>query len=190
MIVKDEIPSTYTKKFGEILYNKVLEYKPKTICDIGVYYGFSTVHLATAAKEIGSKVTVIDLFEEYQYNHCTLEKFKETIDDHGLDDVVEIVQMDYRQWLSTQRVRFDMIHFDVSNTGDSIMHLLNRVLGDPKILFEGGSVTRDNVDWMCKYNKPKIIDTLKGNDYNFKVLYEEQYEREGRIFNPCLSELC
>ena len=181
-----KIKSTYTEKFGEILYNKVMEYRPKVICDIGVLHGFFTYHLAKAAKEIGSKVIAIDLFGDYKFNHGSLDGFVNNMKTGGVYDVVEVVKEDYLQWFRTQRPTVNMIHFDVSNTGDTIINLTNLVLGNPKILFEGG---RDNVDWMIDYNKPKIIDTLNKHDIEFSVLYEDRYDEGGRTYNPCLSEL-
>jgi predicted O-methyltransferase YrrM len=184
-----KIESTYTEKFGDILYDKVMEYRPKVICDIGVLHGFSTYHLARAAKKIGSKVIAVDLFEDYEFNHGTLDGFINNMKLCGVYDVVEVVQQDYYNWLSTSKPNLDMIHLDVSNTGETILHLLDVVVGEPKILFEGGTASRDNVDWMTRYDKPKIIDTLNANDRDFKVLYEEKYQRNGREYNPCLSEL-
>ena len=184
-----KIDSTYTEKFGDILYKKVMQYKPKIICDIGVLHGFSTYHLAKAAKEIGSKVIAVDLFEDYEYNHGTLDQFVSNMKTNGVYDVIEVVKMDYQQWLLSTRPKLDLIHLDASNTGDNLVKLMNVVLGDPKILFEGGTVARDNVDWMLKYNKPKIIETLKNSGYSFRVLYEEKYTKNNRTYNPCLSEM-
>ena len=184
-----KIDSTYTEKFGDILYKKVMQYKPKIICDIGVLNGFSTYHLAKAAKEIGSKVIAVDLFEDYEYNHGTLDQFVSNMKTNGVYDVIEVVKMDYQQWLLSTRPKLDLIHLDASNTGDNLVKLMNVVLGDPKILFEGGTVARDNVDWMLKYNKPKIIETLKNSGYSFRVLYEEKYTKNNRTYNPCLSEM-
>ena len=184
-----KIDSTYTEKFGDILYKKVMQYKPKIICDIGVLHGFSTYHLAKAAKEIGSKVIAVDLFEDYEYNHATLDQFVSNMKTHGVYDVIEVVKMDYQQWLLSTRPKLDFIHLDASNTGENLVKLMNVVLGDPKILFEGGTVARDNVDWMLEYDKPKIIETLKNSGYPFRVLYEEKYRKNNRTYNPCLSEM-
>jgi hypothetical protein len=37
---------------------------------------------------------------------------------------------------------------------------------------EGGSLERDNIEWMIKYNKPKIIPVLKKYSelYNIKTI--------------------
>lgn len=184
-----KIDSTYTEKFGDILYKKVLQYKPKVICDIGVLHGFSTYHLARAAKKIGSKVIAVDLFEDYPFNHATVDDFVDNMKTHDVYDVIEVVKMDYQQWFLSQRPKVDLLHLDASNTGENLIKLMNVIIGDPKILFEGGTKNRDNVDWMIEYDKPKIIETLQESGYKFKVLYEEKYEKNGRTYNPCLSEM-
>ena len=54
----------------------------------------------------------------------------------------------------------DILHIDIANNGDVFDYVIHKYL--PKmskngvILFEGGSIDRDNVEWMNKYNKPKI----------------------------------
>ena len=190
MSIKNDIESTYTPKFGEILYEKVMEYKPKLICDIGVLHGFSTYHLARAAKEIGSRVIAVDLFEKYQHNHGTMNEFMQNMEKFNVDDVVEVVQDNWIEWLKkSQKQNIDMVHIDVSNTGDTLLSLIDLLGNKPKVLFEGGNKKRDSQDWMVKYNKPKIIDTLDSNSIKFEVLYSESYVKDGREYSPCLSEL-
>jgi hypothetical protein len=55
----------------------------------------------------------------------------------------------------------------------------------PQVIFEGGSVTRDNVPWMIDKNKTKI------NDVNvpFKVLTPEQKYSCSIIYNPAVYNL-
>ena len=37
---------------------------------------------------------------------------------------------------------------------------INKLKNDGIIIMEGGSIDRDNIEWMIKYNKPKIQPIL------------------------------
>ena len=40
-------------------------------------------------------------------------------------------------------------------------HYFSKLTDNGVIIFEGGSITRDNVEWMIKYDKPKIYDAIE-----------------------------
>jgi hypothetical protein len=46
---------------------------------------------------------------------------------------------------------------DISNTGETIKALAEKTQAKLTI-FEGGAKYRDEVEWMVKYNKPKITE--------------------------------
>jgi len=48
-----------------------------------------------------------------------------------------------------------MMHVDISNDGYVIRNI-SKYKNKGLIFFEGGSLERDNVDWMIKYKKPSI----------------------------------
>ena len=54
----------------------------------------------------------------------------------------------------------DLLHVDIANNGDVYEYVLNNYIDkmnkDGIIILEGGSIERDNIEWMNKYNKPKI----------------------------------
>ena len=76
MYTNPEIESSYRENnIGETLYNKVLELKPNKIVEFGCLYGYSTVAMALALKELGQgKIYCYDLFEEYEYKHSTIQQ--------------------------------------------------------------------------------------------------------------------
>ena len=57
-------------------------------------------------------------------------------------------------------IKRDIIHIDIANNGDTyefaINNYMNKLKKDGIMILEGGSEERDNVNWMTKYNKPKI----------------------------------
>ena len=69
---------------------------------------------------------------------------------------------------------FDVLHLDISNTGDIILKTYNKlkkyIEGGSSIIFEGGSVERDNIEWMVKYNSTPI-NSVK-NIVNYELLNE------------------
>ena len=70
----------------------------------------------------------------------------------------------------------DIIHIDIANNGDvydyALKHYLPKLTDNGILLLEGGSTERDEVEWMNKYNKPKINPVLKKyeNEYSITVI--------------------
>jgi len=181
------LPSSYTHQFGVVLYEQVLKYRPRIIHDIGVLNGFSTAYITMAAKEIGARVVAIDLFESYEYYSVSQEQFESNMDALGLMDTITVQKMSVDSWLDLN-VPSEFIHLDISNTGKTLVDFFNNVTGNPVVLFEGGWEKRDNQDWMLKYNKKKIIPTLKENNINFELLCKEVVDDGDRIYYPSLSK--
>ena len=82
-----------------------------------------------------------------------------------------------------------MLYFDIDNDGDKVLEMYEGCKSNIEqgsiIIFEGGSVTRDNVPWMINKNKTKI------NEVNvpFKVLTPEQKYSCSIIYNPAVYNL-
>lgn len=158
------IESSYKENnLGRTLYDIVLKYKPKKIIEFGVFNGYSVIAMAMALDEFKTgKIIAYDLFEDYQYKHSTLESIQKNIDFYGLSQYVELKKKDFNEWLKSPE-DFDLLHIDISNTGEIIKRLFEAVrskVGNGSIvIFEGGSKERDNVEWMNKYSKKKICDT-------------------------------
>ena len=182
------LPSSYTHDFGVVLYEQVLKHQPEVVYDIGVLHGFSTAYLAMACKEIGAKVVAVDLFELYEYTRVSQKQFESNMDALGLMDVITTQKVSVDDWLDLQ-IPAEFIHIDVSNTGEILLDFFNRVIGKPIVLFEGGSVERDNCDWMIRYFKKTIIPTLKNNDIKYELLKSDVVKREDRTYCPSLSKV-
>jgi hypothetical protein len=72
--------------------------------------------------------------------------------------------MDYFEWLKNPE-SFDLIHLDISNTGDTILKTYNLLPKGSIVMFEGGSIERDNIEWMKKYNATPINSIKNTIDY-------------------------
>lgn len=171
MYTNPKIESSYqSNNLGETLYNTVLELQPNKIVEFGCLYGYSTVSMALALKELGrGLIYCYDLWDEYPYKHSTLDITKENIKKYGVEDYVVFGKNDYFKWLKNPE-QFDLMHLDISNTGDVISKtydaLLPQLTSGSTILFEGGSEERDNIEWMKKYNATPI------NSAKIKTNYE------------------
>jgi predicted O-methyltransferase YrrM len=161
-----DVNSSYKyNNLGKTLYQYVLYEKPQIVVDFGVLDGYSTIALAMGCRENGfGKVKVYDLFEDYEYNHSNFEKLVKNLGEYGLLDWVEIEKKNFFDWVKDPEP-FQLLHLDISNTGD-IIDLLIPIKDRGTILFEGGSEQRDHVGWLLKYNKKPI----KGTKAEFQVV--------------------
>lgn len=90
----------------------------KSICEVGHSYGFSTLHLAAAAKETGGKVHSFDMSEK---KHLAASKHLEQA---GLSDVVTLHLGEAPAILTQVRPAspYDFVFID-ANKGQSIAYL-------------------------------------------------------------------
>jgi len=157
MYTNPEVESSYQhNNLGRTLYEFVIYEKPEVVIDFGVLNGYSTIALALGCKANGKgKVKVYDLFEDYEYNHAKLLTLVKNLKEYGLLDWVEIEEKNFFDWVKNPE-HFDLIHIDLSNTGDIVDIINDNLKGKGTVLFEGGSEQRDNVGWMKIYNKKPI----------------------------------
>ena len=159
MYVNPEIHSSYkANNIGKTIYDFVIETKPQKIIEFGVLGGYSTVALAQACRDNGfGKVIVYDLFDDYEFKKPSIDVLNNNIANYGLSDFIEIRNGNFFEWIKNPET-FDLLHLDISNTGD-IIDLLWDNLNVGNVLFEGGSAERDKVGWMVTYNKKPISMT-------------------------------
>ena len=67
---------------------------------------------------------------------------------------------------------FEMFQGDLFSFRKAFEFYLNKLTKNGIMILEGGSISRDNVYWMNKYNKPKIIPVLEKykNKINIKTI--------------------
>jgi len=170
------IPSSYQYfDLGKIIYDTILTYKPLKIVEFGCYKGYSTAVMGMALKSLGrGKITCYDLWDKYQFTHTTLNDTISNIEPYNVLDYIEFKQLDFYQWLESPE-QFDLLHIDIGNTGDIIKKVYDATKSQIDtgsiILFEGGSLDRDNVDWMLKYNCTPINDIKSYVNYNILSNY-------------------
>jgi predicted O-methyltransferase YrrM len=160
------IYSSYSQNnIGETIYNTVRDLKPKKIIDFGLLYGYSTVCLAQAIRDNGfGKIIGYDLFENYKYKNSVKSIVEYNLQYYNLNKYVTLVKKDLNKWLEKNE-DFDLLHLDVSNTGDIIEKIYLKY-PNKNIIFEGGTLERDNIEWMLKYDAKGIRQIKEKTNYN------------------------
>ena len=171
-----DIDSSYRENdLGRFIYDSVIRLKPKKVVEFGTLNGYSAVAIAMGLRDNGfGKLHAYDLWEKYPYKRAQQEKCIENIKRYSLEDLVILGQVDFKDWLKCPE-DFDLLHIDISNTGDILKTAVNalkhKVSAGSTIIFEGGSSSRDEVEWMVKYNK-KPIHPLK-KELGYEILCED-----------------
>tara|TARA_R110000751_G_scaffold262894_1_gene362223 strand:+ start:144 stop:737 length:594 start_codon:yes stop_codon:yes gene_type:complete len=192
IFVNPDIESSYKEtQMGKVLYNAVLESGAKKIIDFGILNGYSTVCMAQAAKQTNGMVYAYDLFDDYEHNRAKLEIVERNLVKYNVSNFVKIQKKSFDEWVVDIKEDFDILHVDVSNTGETIEKLYRTLFQKKekqfRVFFEGGSANRDEQDWMIKYKKKKINPLL--SNIKFRILESSVYEVDGRIMSPSISEL-
>ena len=160
--------NNYDKVFQSICFTL----NPKKIVEFGILEGYSLDCFVKCAKD--ALIEANDLFDDFPYNAADYEfisnKYKNnsniSINKKNFYDAVDDYEDD----------SIDILHIDIANNGDvfefAIQNYLRKVSGI--IILEGGSVERDSVELMIKYNKPKILPVLQkySNDVKIQVIQD------------------
>ena len=171
---KKDITPHYYPKIGKTLYDYVIDTKPKIILEFGVLHGFSICCMSQAIKKNKQgKIYAYDLWENEKFNHGQrLLKVQETLKKYNLTNFVDLQYGDIFTCLKTiDLYNVDVIHIDINNDGNKLLKIidllkLRKYKGD--VLFEGGTLERDNCWWMVQFNK-KPINSIKPVQ-NFSLL--------------------
>lgn len=168
-IEPEDIESSYQpNNLGKTLYDWVRYIKPHKVIEFGALNGYSTICIAKALRENGfGRIKVYDLFDKYKFKHAPLEKLVKNLTDYGVIDLVDIEEVNFFDWVKNPE-DFDLLHLDISNTGDIIDLAWDKLRDKGQVIFEGGSKQRDRVGWMVT-NLKKPINESKAN---YKVIDE------------------
>jgi hypothetical protein len=154
-----DIESSYRENdLGQTLYDLVLDLRPKKIIEFGVLGGYSTVAMAMALDKLGrGTIHAYDLWEKYPHKHSTMKETAENIRAYGLE---KYVQLHYGDYKTLPVEDFDLMHLDVSNTGEILRDMVLKwsPFGG-RIVFEGGTPERDAVQWMRKFKKTPLRES-------------------------------
>jgi len=148
--------SSYKKNnYGKLFEALASIYQPNLVVELGVLDGYSLLSLARASA--AARVVGIDLFDEYEHNHGTVESIYDEAWSEQIGNIELIHKDAYEAFKDFDDESVDILHIDISNDAVQLEKLIalwySKVRFDGLILFEGGSIERDQVEWMKKYNK-------------------------------------
>lgn len=174
--------SYITYNYGDLIKSLISINQPKNIIEIGVLDGYSSLIIASTIKKLKlkSKFDAYDLFENYQFNSSRYEDVSSLIKNFKLTKNINLYHGDFSNIYKNYKTKsIDFAHIDISNNGDTIEYFFkyyDRIMKQGSIvIFEGGSIFRDNVKWMKRYKKRKLNEAIHENKtikkkYDFIIL--------------------
>jgi len=161
--------------FGDIISTITFLRKPKKIVEFGILEGFSLMRFVENSSNTAS-IDAYDIFEKFNGNHAVKDKLDNIFNQYTN---VNIQEGDFYEGFKNYPDKsIDILHIDIANNGDIYKfvfdHYIQKIADNGIILMEGGSYKRDNIEWMIKYNKPKIQPVIERykDKYNIKVIGE------------------
>jgi hypothetical protein len=152
--------------YGGLIKAFAQVYRPKKIIEFGILDGYSLKHLMSGSLP-GTRVAAYDIFDDYEFNHG---------DRQVLQDLYPgIVQYGdfYYQHNKIANGSVDLMHIDISNTGDvyeyAFEFYLPKLSSNGFMLLEGGSEERDNCKWMIESGSRPIRPVLERSGLNYFI---------------------
>ena len=177
------------------LYSLILDIKPKTIIEYGTEHGGTAIVMGLALKQLFEDeghtgfIYTYDTFEQQSkgeigscpnYNNAI-----QNIKNYGLEDYIKVNYGDFYEFCDRPDKEFDLLYFDIDNDGDKVLEMFNgcksNIDNGSIVIFEGGSNTRDNVEWMINLNKTKM-NSIK-DVVGYQLLTPDQKYSSSIIFN-------
>jgi len=161
--------NSYDKVFQSICFTL----KPEKIVEFGILEGYSLDCFVKYAAN--ASIEANDLFDEFPFNAANYEFVTNKYNNNS--NVIINKKNFYDAVDSYDDDSIDILHIDIANNGDvfefAIQNYLPKVRG--VMMLEGGSVERDNVEWMLRYGKPTIQPVLQKYSDNVRIEVLEDY---------------
>jgi predicted O-methyltransferase YrrM len=100
-------PLSIAREVGELLYMLALAARPRRIVEFGASAGYSTIHLASALRDLGSGSLISTELVPEKAEHA-----RQNLVDAGLDDLVELRVGDALQTLGNSEDQIDLLFLD------------------------------------------------------------------------------
>ena len=159
--------------YGDIFTTLCYIKNPKHIIEVGILNGFS---LKSMVDNVSSDciVSAYDIFDEFNGNYADQQKITEMFSSYKN---VTISYGDfYKVHESLTPNSVDIIHIDIANDGDvynfAVLNYFDKLTENGILVLEGGSIERDHVNWMLKYNKCSIQGVVNqlSEKYSIKTI--------------------
>ena len=164
--------SSYLQKldYSDVIKTICFMTNPKKIIEFGILDGYS---LDTFIKNTKSdcQIKAYDIFEEFNGNSAKRDIIKKF---SGHNNVLIDYGDFYQKYKHIENNSIDLLHIDIANNGDvykfTIDNYMSKLSKDGILILEGGSKERDNVEWMIKYEKPKIKPYLESIKNKYDII--------------------
>ena len=167
--------SSYTEKidYGNIISIITFLKNPKKIVEFGILNGYSLKEFIESANS-NCCIEAYDIFDDFTGNHADKDTLLKTFKKYSN---IKIEYRDfYKKIEEIDDNSIDILHVDIANNGDVyefvFQNYMQKISTNGVIIMEGGSVERDNIEWMNKYNKYKIKPIIDkySKAYNIKTI--------------------
>ena len=160
-------------EYKHIFESIIFSINPKLIVEFGILNGYSLNTFANYTSDKYCKIHAYDIFEIFKGNGAN----RDIIQKYKKHKHVTIDELDfYKGYKKYADESIDILHIDIANCGSvyefCIDYYLCKISKNGLIILEGGSVERDNVEWMKKYNKKSIndyLEKLKNTRYDLNI---------------------
>lgn len=169
-----DIKSSYTKNnYDKIFQSICFSLNPKKIVEFGILEGYSLDSFIKYGKN--ALIESNDLFDDFPYNAAD---YNFIMNKYRKNSNVSIYKRDFYTTVdSYEKDSIDILHIDIANNGETFDFAIQNYL--PKVrgimIMEGGSEERDSVEWMVKYDKPKIRPILQKYSNSVKIEVLEDF---------------
>lgn len=159
--------------YGDILSTITFLTNPKKIIEIGLLEGYSSMKFVENSSS-DTEIIGYDIFEKFNGNNANKNNLDLLFKKYNNVNIFEGNFYDLHNNIENESI--DILHIDIANNGDIyefvFKNYISKIKSNGILILEGGSNERDNIEWMKKYNKPKINPILiKYNDsYNIKTI--------------------
>lgn len=156
---------------GRFLHVMVHITKPKRILEIGMFHGYSTIWMGLAAREVGARITSLEL--EAERVAVAEANFAKA----GLSDIITVIQGDGKQTLANLAGPYDLVFLDAQKEDYSAYFDLIYPRLSP-----GGVIVADNAvshgEYMADYfakvrNHPHCVSVLVPVGTGEEVTYKK-----------------
>ena len=154
--------SSYEKSgYGELFYSLVRIYRPSKVVELGTKAGYRAYHIAKALKaNKKGGLDCFDLWEKYAFTCVPKSLAQKNLAEFA--DIISLKQINV-VGVKKRYQSIDILHVDLSNEPEILEEIIPHWIDKVKnlIIIEGGSMQRDRVFWMKKYNKQPIKKWLQ-----------------------------
>lgn len=173
-IVKTDERSSYKiNDFCSEFIGIIKEVRPQLIVEFGILEGYSLQAFIDGRSD-SCEIHAYDLFEDFPFNAADYNKIKERFSKY---QNLKIKKLDfYKGYKKYKKESIDILHIDIANNGDvfkfAIDNYMSKIKRGGAIVLEGGSMERDQVEWMGKFNKTRInpyLESIK-NKFNIRII--------------------